>query len=52
MARDQETRRKGRLLRKAGLAASAAGAALLAAFASTAIVYGDDGDIALLPWWV
>jgi hypothetical protein len=51
MKDDQETTRKGSMLRKARLAAGAAGAAVLAGFASAAVVYGDDGEVALLPWW-
>jgi hypothetical protein len=50
--KDHESRKNGRFLNKARLAAGAAGAAMLAGFASSAIMYGDDGDIALLPWWL
>jgi hypothetical protein len=52
MEKDEETTRTGGMLRKARLAAAAAGAAVLTGFASTAVVYGDDGDVTLLPWWV
>jgi tRNA splicing endonuclease len=52
MEKDQEITRTGRIVRKARLAAAASGAAVLAGFASTAVVYGDDGDVAWLPWWV
>lgn len=49
MEKDEETTRTGGMLRKARLAAAAA---VLTGFASTAVVYGDDGDVTLLPWWV
>jgi hypothetical protein len=52
MEKDQEITRTGRIVRKARLAAAASGAAVLAGFASTAVVYGDGGDVAWLPWWV
>jgi hypothetical protein len=52
MEKNHEMTRTGRALRKARFAAGATGAALLAAFASTAVVYGTDGEVAVLPWWV
>jgi hypothetical protein len=52
MERDDQMTKKRRALRKIRLAAGATGTALLAGFASTAVVYGTDGEVAVLPWWV
>ena len=52
MEKGQKMTRTGRILRRVRLAAGATGAAVLAGFASMAVVYGDDGDVVLVPWWL
>ena len=49
--KDHEISRRARVLHRTRRIAGTTVAAVLAGFASTAVVYGSDGDVAVMPWW-